>query len=123
MNMVITYAEKLLENINFERLKSNLIDSDDNTYFTVDLLIDINNIIAGSNDITLRKVNVKPCGYDKMYIDKDLIEDELYQLVDQFNEQKNNHRDFYSKLLDIIHPFYGANGRHFKKLFVSNIFL
>lgn len=43
MNMVITYDEKLLENINFERLKSNLIDSDDNTYFTVDLLIDINN--------------------------------------------------------------------------------
>ena len=86
--MVITYNEKLLENINFERLKSNLIDSDDNTYFTVDLLIDINNIIAGSNNITLIKVNVKPCGYDKMYIDKDLPEDELHQLVDQFNERK-----------------------------------
>ena len=88
MNMVITYDEKLLENINFERLKSNLIDSDDNTYFTVDLLIDINNIIAGSNNITLIKVNVKPCGYDKMYIDKDLPENELHQLVDQFNERK-----------------------------------
>ena len=69
-------------------LKDQKIDSDDNTYFTVDLLIDINNIIAGSNNITLIKVNVKPCGYDKMYIDKDLPENELHQLVDQFNERK-----------------------------------
>ena len=30
-----------------------------------------------------------------MYIDKDLIEDKLYQLIDQFNERKINHRDFY----------------------------
>ena len=69
-------------------LKDQKIDSDDNTYFTVDLLIDINNIIAGSNNITLIKANVKPCGYDKMYIDKDLPENELHQLVDQFNERK-----------------------------------
>ena len=30
-----------------------------------------------------------------MYIDKDLIEDKLYQLIDQFNERKINRRDFY----------------------------
>ena len=38
-------------------------------YLTVDSLIDINVIITGSNNLALRKVNVKPCGYDKMYMD------------------------------------------------------
>ena len=46
-------------------------------HLTVDSLIDINNIITGSNNITLRKVHVKPHGYDILYMDKDLIEDEL----------------------------------------------
>ena len=46
-------------------------------YLTVDSLIDINNIITGWNNITLRKVNVKQCGYNKMYMDKDLIEHKL----------------------------------------------
>ena len=73
--MVITCSgkilifEKELSDINFERLKNalvyiknNLIDSDDNMYLNVDSLIDINNVITGSNNITLRK----PRGYDKM---------------------------------------------------------
>lgn len=40
-------------------------------YLTVDLLIDMTNIITGSNNVTLRKVNVKPYG---ICMDKDLIE-------------------------------------------------
>lgn len=44
-------------------------------YLTVDSLIDINNLKTGSINITLRKVNVKPNGYDKIYVDKILIED------------------------------------------------
>ena len=75
-------------------------------YLTVDLLIYINNIITGSNNITLRKVNVKPYGYDKMYMDKHLIENKLYQLIYQFTERKINDRDFYFALLDNIHPFF-----------------
>ena len=86
-------------------IKINLIDSDDNIYLTIDSLIDINNIITISNKITLRKVNIKPYEYDKMYMDIDLIKDELHQLVDQFNERKVNHRGFYSELLDSIHKF------------------
>ena len=46
-----------------------------------------------------------------MYVDKDLIEDKLYQLIDQFNERKTNHRDFYFVLLDIVHLLYDGNGR------------
>ena len=40
-------------------------------YLTVDSLININNVINGSNNINLRKVNVKSYGFDKMYMDKD----------------------------------------------------
>ena len=56
-------SENKLSDIEFERLKR--------------LLVDIKNIITGSNNITLRKVNNKPYGYDKMYMDTDLMEDEL----------------------------------------------
>ena len=40
------------------------------------------------NNITIRNVNVKSNWCDKMYIDKDVIEDKLYQLIDQFNKKK-----------------------------------
>ena len=52
-------------------IENNLIDSDGGMYLTVDSLIEINNIITGSNNITLRKVNVKPYGFHKMYMDKE----------------------------------------------------
>ena len=59
-------SERELIDINFDKIKkalryvkNNLIYSD-NIYFTVDSLIVINNIITGSNNITLRKVNIKP---------------------------------------------------------------
>ena len=73
--------------------KNNFINSHYNMHMIVDSLIDINNIITGFNDITLRKV--KPNKYDKMYMDKDLIEDNLYEIIDQFNVRKINHRDFF----------------------------
>ena len=46
-----------------------------------------------------------------MYIDKDLIEDKLYEIIDQFNESKIKPRKFYSMLLNIIHPLYDGNSR------------
>ena len=74
-------------------------------YLNVHSLRNMNTIITVSSNIILGKVNVKYWGYDKMYMDKNLIEEKPYQLVDQFNERKINHRDFYSALLDKIHPF------------------
>ena len=41
-------------------------------------------------------------------MDKDLIEDKLYQPIDQFNEWKINHRNFYFEFLNNMHPFYGG---------------
>ena len=46
-----------------------------------------------------------------MYMNKELIEDKLYQYIDQFNERKVNHRDFYSELFKKIHQFYDGNGK------------
>ena len=48
-NILITEKEK--SDNNFERLKNNLIDSDNDMYLTVDSLMNINNI-TGSNNIT-----------------------------------------------------------------------
>ena len=86
-------SEKELNDINFKRLKkallditNNLIDSDNNMYYTIDSLIYINKTISGSSNITLRKINVETYGHDKMYMNKELIEDKLYQYIDQFND-------------------------------------
>ena len=67
---------------------NDLIDSDGGLYLTADSLIEINNIITSSNNFTLRKVNVKPCEFNKIYMDKKLIENKLYQIIDQLNERK-----------------------------------
>ena len=88
-----------------------MIDSDCSMYLTADSLIEINNIITGSSGITLIKVNVKPCGFDKTYMDKDLIEDSPYQTIYQFKEKKITATKIYSRLLNKIHPLYDGSGR------------
>ena len=55
----ILLSAEALSDINFERLKNNLINSDNNMYMNVDSLIDIKDIISNSINITLMKVNVK----------------------------------------------------------------
>ena len=128
-NSVLTkmlVSEKELNDNNFERLKKsidihkkNIFDSNNNMYLTVNLLIDISNIITVLNNITLRKGIAKPYGYDKTYMDKNLMEDKLYELIDQFHERKTNCRDFYFAFLGNIHPFYDGNGKTCKILFVT----
>ena len=75
----ILISEKKLAETNYKRLQkvliyieSNLIASGGSMYLTVDSLIKINNIITGSNNNTLRKVNVKSHGFDKIYMCKEL---------------------------------------------------
>ena len=76
-------------------IKSNLVDSDGGMHLTFDSLIEVNNITIGSNHITWRKVNVKPYGFDKIYLNKKSIEDKLYQKIDRFNERKIATSKFY----------------------------
>ena len=63
-----------------------MIDYDGNRYLTVAFWIDIDNIIIGLKNIALRKLKEKPYGFDKMYMKKELIEDKLYQTIDQLNK-------------------------------------
>ena len=58
---------------------------DSNIYLTDDSLIEKYSKITTLNNITLRKVNIKPYGFDRMYIGKDLIENKLYRIIVQFN--------------------------------------
>ena len=78
----ILISEKQFTEINYKRLqvpllykKSILIDSDGVMYLTFGSLIEEH--ITTLNNITLEKVMVKPYGFDKMYMDKELIEDKL----------------------------------------------
>ena len=54
-----------------------------------------------------------------MYMDKDLIEDKLYQIIDQYIERKIIPVKFYSILLNEIYPFYDRNHRTCKTLFTK----
>ena len=80
---------------NFERLKkaliyikSNLIDSDNDIFLTVDSLINISNRII----LLWKKLMLKHFDVIKS-ISIYLIEDKLYQLIDPFSEIKINHTD------------------------------
>ena len=100
-------------------IENNLIDSDGGMYLTVDSFIEINSLITGSKNITLRKINVKPYGFDKMYMDKELMEDTLYQIINQFNEIKFTSTKFYSMIVNKIHPFYDGNDKLCMILFAN----
>ena len=55
-------------------------------------------------------LNSRPYGFDKIYMDKELVEDKLYKTMDQYNERKTIPTKFFSILLNNIHPFY--DGRY-----------
>ena len=82
-------------------------------------MIGKNNIIASSDNVTLRKVNVKSYGFDEIYMDKDLIEDKLYQIIDPLNKRIITPLRFHSILIIEIHPFYGGNGGMCEILFAN----
>ena len=86
-------------------IKNNLIDTDGVIYLTVDSLIKVNNIKTGLNNITLRKVSVKLYEFNKINMNKKLIDNKLYQIIDQFNGRKVTSTKFYSILLMKMHPF------------------
>ena len=68
-----------------------MTDKHGNLFLTVDSLIALNNINTGSHYIELRDINIKPKGYNKIYMSKSLVEPALYSLIDQFNDRKLSH--------------------------------
>ena len=101
-------------------IKNNVTDSDGGMYLSVDSSLKTNNMLTSCNNITLRKVNVKSYGFDKIYMDKELVEDKLYQITDQLHERKITSTKFYSLLLNKIHPFYDGNSRTCTIMFANN---
>ena len=99
-------------------VKNHLLTKDGILFLTVDSLISINNIITKSKNHTLRKCEVKPAGYNYQYMESTKIEDELYRLVDFFNEKRLPQSDFCRRFLE-IHPFKDGNGRTCKVLFIK----
>ena len=92
---------------------------DNGIYLTVDLLIEINNIITVSYYITLKKVNVKLYELDKMYMDEDLTEDKI-NVLNELNEREITSTKVISTHLNKIHPFYDSNGRTCKIPFAND---
>ena len=81
----ILNEENELTDLNLTRLKKALaykrqLGKERIIYLTMDSLITINNIITNSNNLHLRKVNVKPAGSDKQYMDFYSIEPALLGL-------------------------------------------
>lgn len=99
---------------------NSLIDSGGNMYLSVDSFKKIDYIKTGSFNITLRKVNVFPQRFDKMYLDKELIENKLYQITNQFDERQIISIKFYLELLIKTHPFNGVNGITCKILYSNH---
>ena len=52
-------------------------------------------------------------------MDKDLIENKLYKIIDQFNERKTTPVQLYAIVLKNSRLFYGGNGRTSKSMFAS----
>ena len=120
-------SEKEFTESNYKRLQKALVYIDKKCnrfwggmYLAGNSLIEINNIITGWNNITLRNVNVKLYGFDQLYMGKELIEDKIYQIINQFNEKKTTSTKFYSIFLFKIHPFYDGNDRTCKILFTGD---
>ena len=53
-------------------------------------------------------------------MEQNLIEDKLHQIIDKFNERNITRTQFYSILLNEIHPLYDGNGRTYKMLFADD---
>ena len=119
----ILIEEKELTLLNLKRLQNaltyknaELLTPDGDLLLTVGSLITLNNIITGSNNLSLRCVNVKPAFCNKQYMDFTEIKFELYKLVDLFNDRHITNRQFYQTFLNEIHPFHDGNGRTCKIL-------
>lgn len=57
------------------------------------------------NSVPLGNVSAKTSGYNKMFVGKEVIKDNLHNIVNKFNERKISNGKFYLKSLKEIHPF------------------
>ena len=80
---------------------------------TVDEIVYINYIIIRSRKYGFRNIDVKPFGYEKKYMDWNLINKNMYILIDLYNGKKLKYSELFKNFLE-IHPFIDGNGRTIK---------
>ena len=122
INRILT-EEREKSDINFQRMetalayKRKLQTEDGKLLLSVDSLITINNIILNTNNLELRKQNVRPAGSKRAYMNFYTILPALTGLIDTFNAGKLRPKTFVETFLK-IHPFADENGRTCKVLFI-----
>ena len=121
INRILT-EEREQSEINFQRMENALsfkrsLELEGQLLLTVDSLITINNVILNTNNLGLRKNDVKPAGYNRKYMSFYHIEPALTGLIDTFNAGKLIPKTFVETFLK-IHPFADGNGRTCKILFM-----
>ena len=57
--------------------------------------------------------------FKNIYMDKELIKDKIYQIIDQFNERKTISTKFFFNTLNKVNPYYDGNGRKCKIQFAN----
>ena len=103
MKQALDYKQKHLQN------------KDGDMFLTADSLIELNNLILGTNNMELRKINAT-----NPYFPWWCVESSLYILVDDFKDRRLRNRDFYDHFME-IHPFLDGNGRTCKLLFINQV--
>ena len=98
-------------------LKKHMNNEEVDLFLTLDSLIELNNIITRKKNNGLRVINVKPAGYNCMYMHYNNINFALQILIDNCNDRRITKTEFFKRFLE-IHPFEDGNGRTVKILFV-----
>ena len=113
MNRILS-SENVLKSHNSEKIINALKYNDNNLieknkmHLLVESLILINTIITGKN--IMSQSNVKQSGYNKLYLFKEIIEDNLIQIqLISLMKKKISNENFYATLLKEIYPFYDRN--------------
>ena len=99
-------------------LKKHYMNNEEGDLFvTLDSLIELNSIIAGKKNNRIRITNVKPAGYNCIYMHYNNIHFALQILIDNYNDRRIIKTESFKRFLE-IHPFEDGNGRTVKILFV-----
>ena len=94
------------------------MNNEGDLFLTLDSLVELNNIISGKKNNGLRVINVKPAGYNCMYMHYNNINFALQILINNYNNRRITKTEFLKRFLE-IYPFEDCNGRMVKILFVQ----
>ena len=92
-----------------------MLTENNDLFLTLDSLIEMNNLVLGQNNSSLRLCQVKPAGFDFEYMHFTEIASKLQVLIDKFNDRFVSKKNFVTEFWT-INPFLDGNGRTVKIL-------